>query len=97
MATVNVAFARAVDGAAQVLAAMPHASQSITSGAGSTQSTITAGLDTVCQITASGGKVWVKFGANPTAAAGSDYLILDGQTREFGMIPMGFKVAVIDG
>ncbi len=35
-------------------------------------------------ISATGGDMWVKFGATPvTAAAGDDWLINDGQTREF--------------
>lgn len=96
MATVAVAFARTMDGPSPVIACIPNAVQSITSGASSTASTITAGNDVQCQITVTGGNVWVKFGAAPTAAAGSDYLILDGQTREFGMIAPGHKVAVID-
>lgn len=48
-----------------------------------------------CVITVSGGDVWVKFGSAPTAAAGSDWLILEGQTRDF-KVAKGTKVAVID-
>lgn len=96
MATVAVAFTLAMDGPAPVVAAVPGSVQSITSSGTSAASTITAGNDEICQITATGGNVWVKFGSAPTAAAGSDYLILDGQTREFGFVPPGAKVAVID-
>ncbi len=46
-------------------------------------------------ITVSGGDVWVKFGASPTAAAGDDWLINDGQTREFKALA-GDKMAVKD-
>ncbi|MEP1292792.1 MAG: hypothetical protein ABJL56_19190, partial [Nitratireductor sp.] len=46
-------------------------------------------------ITAVGGNVWIKFGAAPVAASGQDWLVLDGQTREFAATA-GDKVAVID-
>lgn len=47
-------------------------------------------------LTVTGGNVWVKFGTNPVAAAGSDWLILDGQTREFAIDGELQKIAVID-
>jgi hypothetical protein len=47
-------------------------------------------------VTASGGDVWVKFGSDPTASEGNDWLILDGQTREFAVDADGQKLAVID-
>lgn len=46
-------------------------------------------------ISVSGGDVWVKFGSSPTAAAGDEWLINDGQTREFKALA-GDKMAVID-
>lgn len=46
-------------------------------------------------ITASGGAVWAKFAAAPVAAAGDEWLIADGQTREW-KAAAGDKVAVID-
>lgn len=46
-------------------------------------------------VTAVGGNVWIKFGAAPVAASGQDWLVLDGQTREFAARG-GDKVAVID-
>ncbi len=39
--------------------------------------------------------MWLKFAANPTAAAGDEWLITDGQTREFKALA-GDKMAVID-
>lgn len=47
-------------------------------------------------LTVTGGNVWVKFGEDPTAAAESDWLILDGQTREFSIDALLQKIAVID-
>ena len=47
-------------------------------------------------ITVSGGPVWVHFAAAPVAVVGTEWLILDGQTREFSCTA-GDKVAVIDG
>ena len=96
MATVNVAFNTAMQGSTPVVGAVPTASAAITSSGTSQQTSITAGNDTACRITAIGGSVWIKFGANPTAAAGSDYLIPSGASHDFGNIPAGYKVAVID-
>jgi len=48
-------------------------------------------------ITVSGGNVWMKFGADPTAAAGSDHLILDGaQDVAYAVSIATEKFAVID-
>lgn len=47
-------------------------------------------------ITSSGGAVWAKIAAVPVAAAGDQHLIADGQTRFFGGLAAGDKVAVID-
>ncbi|MFB9952037.1 hypothetical protein ACFFP0_24575 [Rhizobium puerariae] len=46
-------------------------------------------------ITASGGNVWVTFGSNPTATAGTSWLIVDGTTRDFAA-SAGQMTAVID-
>ena len=43
----------------------------------------------------SAGAVWVKFGATPTAAANSDFLVLAGQTR-FWQAKAGHQVAIIN-
>lgn len=97
MATVGIAFAAAMDGTAPVLAGQPIASEAVTSSAASQQATSTAPASpSVCSITSSGGAIWVAFGTNPTAVAGTGYLIPDGATREFGRLAPGWKVAVID-
>jgi len=96
MATLNVVFARAVERSAQVISGIPNSATSITTSASSQTSSNSAGNEHVCQLTVTGGSVWVKFGAAPTAAAGSDFLLADGQTREFGHLPAGTKVAVIN-
>lgn len=96
MATLNVVFSHAVERIAQVIGGIPTNATSITTSAASQTSTNAAGNEDVCQLTVTGGNVWVKFGAAPTAAAGSDFLLTDGQTREFGHLPAGTKVAVIN-
>lgn len=96
MSDIHVTFVKAMDGIAPVVAAHPRAKQLVTSSGTSQATTITAQANEVCEITASGGPVWVAFGAAPTAAAGSDHLILDGQSRQFGMLIPGEKVAIID-
>lgn len=96
MATVQITFGAAMDGIAPVAAAIPEAAEDLTSSASSQQSTITSKRGQVCQITASGGAIWAKFGTNPTASAGNDHLIPDGSTREFGFLQDGYKVAILD-
>jgi len=46
-------------------------------------------------VTAAGGNVWVTFGVNPTAAAGTTWLVIDGTTRDFAA-EAGQMAAVID-
>ncbi len=70
-------------------------SEAITSTGASQQSVMTALADNIWVISAVGGNVWVRFGANPTAASGDDWLICAGQTREF-QGKAGHKVAVVD-
>ena len=96
MAVINVVFARAVERSAQVIASIPYSATRIDTTATSQASTNAAGNEDVCQLTVTGGDVWVKFGATPVAAAGSDFLITSGQTREFGHLPPGTKVAAIN-
>jgi len=73
-------------------------SETITSS-GSSQSTSGGASqiqgDQYWRITVSGGAVWVKIAANPTAAANSDRLLLDGCVFEC-LANGGEKVAVID-
>lgn len=96
MATLNVVFTRALEGSAQTVAGIPNNATSITTSASSQTSSNAAVNETVCILTVTGGSVWVKFGAAPTAAAGSDWLLTDGSTRDFGHLPAGTKVAVIN-
>ena len=77
--------------------AEPRVSESITSSASSQQSTNTFLAGEHVTVTASGGAVWVAFGANPTAAAGTTHLVTDGQTRAFfNRTTDQAKVAIID-
>lgn len=95
MATVHVAFHSPMDGAAPVAGAIPSGSEVISSTGTSQATTIAAGNNSAVTITADG-PVWVAFGSSPVAAEGTDWLILAGQTRDFGRIAPGSKVAVID-
>lgn len=84
--TVSVRLARLAFPGSQsvpVAKSVPYLAESITSGASSAQGSTAIGPAKGWQglfwiITNSGGNVWVKFGANPTAAAGDDHLIPDG-------------------
>jgi len=104
MATVNIVLTtsktRVTSGSNSVPipASVAKAGQNITSSGTSQQSTITgaaAGKD-MWVITATGGNVYLDFGADPTAAAGDKYLVVADQTREFGVSVNSEKVAVID-
>lgn len=101
MATISVVFSEvsggsAGGGARPVSDGIPLSAEYIASTGSSKQSVNSSPSPTCyCTITATGGGVWVKFGENPTAAAGSDWLVLNGQTRDF-KVGKGTKVAVID-
>lgn len=64
----------------------------------STQTAVTGDGRKCVQITATGGAIWVRFGANPTAAADTaqNHVIIAETTRDFGPLPDGWKVAVIN-
>ena len=107
MATVNIALAQAnnlertqEDSPLPISDSVPDAAESLTSSGTSQQgASIASAIEWPKQhwtVTASGGAVWVKFGANPTAAAGDDWLVLDGQTRNFGVSGASEKCAVKD-
>ncbi|MGB1215734.1 MAG: hypothetical protein ACPG4X_20355 [Pikeienuella sp.] len=89
-----ITFVRAMEGITPVLAAQPVASESVTPGGSSAQTTITAKAGNVCVVTTDTA-IWVAFGENPTAAAGTGHLILAGGTRDFGHLTDGWKVAYI--
>lgn len=103
MATVHCVIGSLRAGAKGAAALLPgttaEAAETLASGGASTASTIAAGSTDAparfWSITAVGGNVWVKFGTAPVAASGQDWLVLDGQTREFAATA-GDKVAVID-
>lgn len=104
MATVSVVLTSVSNKASSGLnAVMPSAdaastlSTSLSSSAASAQASITCpddGRQHYWVITALG-NVWVAFGDNPTAAAGDDYLVASGSTRDWAAKP-GQKVAVVD-
>lgn len=103
MATVNIVLTsvQAAYSGGQpmpVVDSTPPFHETIASSGASQQSAstapATAKASLLWQITALG-SIWVKFGTNPTAVAGSDYLIASGQTREFDAKP-SHKCAIID-
>lgn len=105
MATVGIALSAVSNTASSGLnAVMPvadanaAASAAVTSSGTSQSPSVTTpsdGKQYYWIITASGGNVWVTFGSNPTAVAGTTYLIVDGTTRDFAA-SAGQKCAVID-
>ena len=94
MALAQIAFVKALDGLAQISAATPRSTETKTSFATSTQTTMTSSNFDTLEITTDT-TLWVAVGTNPTAASNADRLVLAGQTRNFGHIPVGSKVAII--
>lgn len=102
MAICNIVIARSTavstgDEYVPVLDSVVVASESITTSGTSQQSTSVVPPDdeTRYWVITPTANVWVKFGANPTAAAASDWLCLSNQRYEFKAIA-GHKVAVIE-
>ena len=104
MATVHVVLAgasgRSSTGATMpVPNSVPTGVDTMTSSASSAQANFNAGASwkgLFWSITATGGNVYVAFGANPTAAAEGGWLVLDGQTREFAVSAASEKCAIKD-
>lgn len=96
MAVIHVVFARAIEGRVAAISGVGGQRQRIDATAVSQQTTITTLNEQVAEVTATGGNVWVAFGANPTASLGNDFLIIDGQTRYFCHLPAGTKLAVLN-
>ena len=96
MAIAQVNMCRAMDGDAPVIAAVPRASEALTTSGTSAATTITAEIGDVVNVRAVGGGIWVTAGAAPTAAEGTHWFIPDGGFVEFGMMQAGWKIAAID-
>ncbi|MDO8800040.1 hypothetical protein [Phenylobacterium sp.] len=74
---------------------VPIASDEMTASGTSAKSTIVT-TDTAAfwSVTVTGGNILAKFGSDPTAAAGEGWLLLDGQTRDFGVSAVGETIAI---
>jgi hypothetical protein len=102
VALINIVLGNILEGATQGLAIVPTSRPSSAEGLSSSEVSKTS-IQTAptnkgqqfWSVTATGGDVWLKFAAAPVAAAGSDWLLLAGQTREWAAIP-GDKVGVVD-
>lgn len=82
--------------AMQVPNSQEEHAEDFTSSATSQASTITADVGEIWEVCALDGNIWVTFGASPTAAVGTTYLIPSGITRHFAATTNGEKIAVID-
>lgn len=97
MATVHVNFEDPTNiGGTSVFSAYPRASEDFTSSGTSQATTITALANEVASITSSGGAIWAKAGQSPTAAAGDNHLVADGETKSIGGLRAGDTIAIID-
>lgn len=101
MATVEFAFVKAMDlaefGSAPVVSAYASAVETITTTASTQATTAAASNGDVCEVTASGGDVYVSFGSAPNAQTDPGRRrVLAGQTRVFGRLVNGHVGAVVD-
>lgn len=97
MGTVNVVIGTVggLSGSAQAYNGSPESAENVTSSATSAATTNTAVRDGLCARVTTDTAVYVKTGASPTAAAGTDwYLPANGTIDLF--LNTGDKVAVID-
>jgi hypothetical protein len=94
MATVNISYAPLIATDTSVESPYPSAVENITSSGTSQTTTAAASNHSVATVTVAGGNIAIAAGSAPTATTGG-ILILDGQTRNFGL-PPGHKIAVID-
>lgn len=96
MAKVQVTFRNGFNVGGSTVHCKPRVAETITSSGTSQATTITASVNEIAHITASGGAVFINYGAAPTAASGSGDLIPDGGSLQIGGLASGDKVAVID-
>jgi len=105
MATVHVVLSvvqrRALTGATMpVPDSVPAFAETLTSTGTSAQGAIQGSPGQFWSVTAQGGKIWVAFGASPTAAVAAagqgGWLVLDGQTRDFAVSAAAEKYAIKD-
>jgi hypothetical protein len=102
MARLAIALDRVRNGAMSsgtmpVPTSITDASELLNTTAASAQSVMTASQTSQYWIvTALDGNVWVNFGPNPTAVAGSGWLIVNGTTREFSVSAANEKLAAVD-
>lgn len=70
--------------------------ESVSTSAVATTMTVTA-PNAVAVISNNGTTaIWAAFGANPTAAVGTDHFVMAGETRDFGGLSVGDKVSLIE-
>lgn len=94
MATVSILLGFRGNNGVPVMRTDVRVSETKTSSGASQQSTGSAEAGEYWEI-GSTGNIWVRFAANPTAAAGDDFLIPANSVRHFQSV-LGDKVAVID-
>lgn len=78
--------------------AVPFGKETLTSTGTTATGTLVGGngLYWFIDVLAGSGSAWAQFGATPTAAVGSDFLLVDGEHYEFSARP-DQKMAVISG
>lgn len=96
MATAYIRMGGVMGGNAPVYAAIPRATQDITTSATHAVSTIAANAGDYLRVVASGGNIRIAIGATPVAETGKGDIVLAGTSLDLGPLSQGDKVSVID-
>lgn len=96
MATVRVNFGNAMGGGVPSYPPSVKAGQSFTSSGSNQATTVSADSGDFAHVTSIGGAVSVNIGANPNASVNPTWIVADGETKLFGPLQDGDKVAIVD-
>lgn len=96
MATVRVNFGTAMGAGVPSYPPTVKAGQTFTSSGSNQTTTASADSGDFAHVTSSGGAVSVNIGATPNASSDPTWIVVDGETKLFGPLQDGDKVAIVD-
>lgn len=96
MATVQVNFGTAMGAGVPSYPQTVSGGNAFTSSGTSQATTAEAKGGDFAHVMSTGGAIWVEIGQSPTAAAGTTWIVADGETKQFGPLKDGDKVAILD-
>lgn len=96
MATVRVNFGTAMGAGVPSYPPTVKGGQTLISSGSNQVATPSAVSGDFAHVTSSGGAVAVNIGASPNAASDPTWIVVDGETKLFGPLQDGDKVAIVD-